>query len=156
MDLFALHSMLKVFASKSTLATRVTPSLLEVEEVHMETTPRTAPAQTQKRQAEKLVPRQEDPTRTHKRVKVAVGKHKSQHGEGSSRVPSKDTGSVASSAELTLLAYCRPKSMKELCRMTVRKNDKRYYVVQMIDLPSQYLGSEMRTRWANLKSLAQA
>ncbi|RWW87958.1 hypothetical protein BHE74_00003177 [Ensete ventricosum] len=77
MDLSALYDMPKVFADKSTPVARVTPSSLEVEEVRVEATLRTAQAPSPKRLIEKSVLRQEDSTRTHKRVKVAVGKHKS-------------------------------------------------------------------------------
>ncbi|RZS23286.1 hypothetical protein BHM03_00056192 [Ensete ventricosum] len=51
--------------------------------------------------------------------------------------------------------YRRPKSMKELCRTTVRKNDEGYYALQMIDLPQRDPDFEMWARWPNLKSLTQ-
>ncbi|RRT67842.1 hypothetical protein B296_00007841 [Ensete ventricosum] len=101
MDQSALRGMPKVSTDKSTPATRVTPSSLEV---CVEPAPRIAPAPTPKMSVEKLVPRQEDPSRTHKWDKVVVGKQKSWHGEGSSRVPSKDKGSIALSEELVLPA----------------------------------------------------
>ncbi|RZR76467.1 hypothetical protein BHM03_00001250 [Ensete ventricosum] len=143
MDLSALSDMPKVFAGKSTPAARVTPSSLEVEEVRVEATLRTAQAPSPKRLIEKLVLRQEDPTRTHKRVKVAVGKHKSRHGEGSSRAPSKDKELVGPNEEPTLPSRFRSKSMKELCRTTVRKNDEDYYALHMTDPPSQDPNFEM-------------
>ncbi|RWW79725.1 hypothetical protein BHE74_00011970 [Ensete ventricosum] len=105
MDLSALHDMLKVSPGKSTLAARVTPSSPEVEDVHVKAVLRTTPASTPKRPAKKSTPRQEDPTQTHKRVKVAVRKHKSRYGEGSSRLSSKDKGSIASSKEPVLPAH---------------------------------------------------
>ncbi|RWW59881.1 hypothetical protein BHE74_00033165 [Ensete ventricosum] len=144
MDLSTLRGMLKVSADKSAPATRVSSPSLEVEEVHVEAAPRTVPFVTPKRPAEKSTSRQEDPTRTHKRTKVVVGKHKSRHGgEGASRAPSKDKGPVAPSEELAPPARRRPKSMKELCGTTIRKNDEGYYVVHMADLPSQDLDSDM-------------
>ncbi|RZR86331.1 hypothetical protein BHM03_00013518 [Ensete ventricosum] len=107
MDLSALHDMLKVSPGKSTLAARVTPSSPEVEDVHVKAVLRTTPASTPKRSAKKSMPRQEDPTQTHKRVKVAVRKHKSRHGEGSSRLLSKDKRLIASSKEPVLPAHRR-------------------------------------------------
>ncbi|RRT76622.1 hypothetical protein B296_00028487 [Ensete ventricosum] len=143
MDLSALCDMPKVLVGKSTPVARVTPSSLEVEEVRVEATLRTAQAPSPKRLIEKSVLRQEDPTRTHKRVKVAVGKHKSRHGEGSSRAPSKDKELVGPNEEPTLPSRCRSKSMKELCRTNVRKNDEDYYALHMTDPPSQDPDFEM-------------
>ncbi|RWW51615.1 hypothetical protein BHE74_00042075 [Ensete ventricosum] len=51
--------------------------------------------------------------------------------------------------------YRRPKSMKELYKTTVHKNDEGYYALQMIDLPQRDPDFEMWARWPNLKSLTQ-
>ncbi|RWW34635.1 hypothetical protein GW17_00000601 [Ensete ventricosum] len=53
MDLTSLHGMPKVYTGKSTLAAWATSSSPEVEEVYMETAPRTSPTPTTKRPAKK-------------------------------------------------------------------------------------------------------
>ncbi|RWW00252.1 hypothetical protein GW17_00036788 [Ensete ventricosum] len=104
MDLSTLRSMPKVTTGKSTPAAQVSPPLPEVEEVHVEVAPRTILSATPKRPVEKSTPHQEDPARTHERTKVVVRKHKSRHGAGGSRAPSKGKGPTTSSEEPTPLA----------------------------------------------------
>ncbi|RWW01545.1 hypothetical protein GW17_00035412 [Ensete ventricosum] len=72
---------------------------------------------------------------------------------GSGIIPDKEP--AASSEELTPSVYRRLKSMKDLCRTTVHKNDEGYYVLQTADLPPRDLNFEIRDQWLNLKSLAQ-
>ncbi|RWV92753.1 hypothetical protein GW17_00044841 [Ensete ventricosum] len=129
MDLSALRGVPKVFAGKSAPATRATTSLLEVKEVDAETASRIAATPPLKRPTEKSTLHQEDPARAHKRVKGAVGKHKSRCDEGSSRTPSKDKGPTTPYEEPAPPAYRRSKLMKELCGTIVRKNDEGYYAL---------------------------
>ncbi|RWW88723.1 hypothetical protein BHE74_00002391 [Ensete ventricosum] len=129
MDLSALRGVPKVSTGKSAPATRATTSLLEVKEVHAETASRTAATPPLKRPTEKSTLHQEDPARAHKRVKGAVGKHKSRCDEGSSRTPSKDKGPTTPYEEPAPPAYRRSKLMKELCGTIVRKNDEGYYAL---------------------------
>ncbi|RWV97538.1 hypothetical protein GW17_00039666 [Ensete ventricosum] len=56
-------------------------------------------------------------------VKVTVRKHKSHHGEGSSQGNTREKEPVAPSEEDSLPTYHRPKSMKDLYDMRVRKDD---------------------------------
>ncbi|RRT74963.1 hypothetical protein B296_00020713 [Ensete ventricosum] len=50
--------------------------------------------------------------------------------------------STVSSEELAPHVYQRPKSMKDLCRTAIRKNDEGYNVLHMVDLSSKDLDSE--------------
>ncbi|RZS00924.1 hypothetical protein BHM03_00030709 [Ensete ventricosum] len=52
-------------------------------------------------------------------------------------------------------SFLYPKLMKELCEMTVCKNDERFYALHMSDLPPRDLESEMRARWEALKNSAR-
>ncbi|RRT64603.1 hypothetical protein GW17_00053637 [Ensete ventricosum] len=48
--------------------------------------------------------------------------------------------------------FVRPRSMKDLCRTKVRKDDVGYYALYMSDLAQQDPDKEMRARWENLKN----
>ncbi|RZS07384.1 hypothetical protein BHM03_00038215 [Ensete ventricosum] len=72
-----------------------------------------------------------------------MGKHKFLHGNGSSRAHSKGKESVSSSGEPAQLAYRHPKSMRELFRITIHKNNVGYYALQMTDLPPRDPDLEM-------------
>ncbi|RWW67799.1 hypothetical protein BHE74_00024728 [Ensete ventricosum] len=75
---------------------------------------------------------------------MTVGKHKSHCGEGSSRAPSRDKKSTVSSEEPAPRIYRRPKSMKDLCRIAICKNDEGYNVLHMVDLSPKDPDSEMQ------------
>ncbi|RZS13059.1 hypothetical protein BHM03_00044586 [Ensete ventricosum] len=96
---------------------------------------RAATALTPKRPTEVSTPHREGSTHTHKWIKMLVGKHKSQRGEGSSRARSKGKESGVLGGKPTQPAYRHPKLMKELCGMTVHKDDEGYYTLKMTDLP---------------------
>ncbi|RRT79651.1 hypothetical protein B296_00023479 [Ensete ventricosum] len=70
--------------------------------------------------------------RPSKQVKIAVRKHKSHHGEGSSRRAAQEREPKVL-AEDSSPTYRRPKSMRDLCVMQVREDDEGYYVLQMAD-----------------------
>ncbi|RZR96459.1 hypothetical protein BHM03_00025483 [Ensete ventricosum] len=62
---------------------------------------------------------------------------------GGSRVHSKSKELAVSSGELKQPTFRCPKSMKELCGTSVRKDDEGYYALHMIDLSPWDLDSEM-------------
>ncbi|RRT68808.1 hypothetical protein B296_00026326 [Ensete ventricosum] len=104
----------------------------------------------------------DDPARRHKKVKVLTRRHKSRHDEGESRSHSKGKEPAAPSKELetpvesdewgTSLVYHRPRSMKDLFKTKVHKDDARYYTLQMSDLGHQDPDKEMKARWRGLKN----
>ncbi|RWW51525.1 hypothetical protein BHE74_00042124 [Ensete ventricosum] len=82
---------------------------------------------------------------------MTMGKHKSRRGEGSSWGPFRGKEHVAPSEEPEPCVYRRPKSMKDLCGVTVHKNDKGYYILQMVDMHLKDPDSVMRARWPNFE-----
>ncbi|RRT71564.1 hypothetical protein B296_00013344 [Ensete ventricosum] len=98
---------------------RVENSPSEVEEVHVETIP--------KRPIGSPAPEQAATARPEKLVKIAVKKHKSHHGEGSSPATARGKEPVAPTKEDSSPTYRQPKSMKDLCGTRVRKDDEGYY-----------------------------
>ncbi|RWW87601.1 hypothetical protein BHE74_00003559 [Ensete ventricosum] len=100
-----------------------------------------------KRSARSPAPEQAASARPGKQVKVMVRKHKSHHGEGSSQGNTREKEPVAPSEEDSLPTYRRPKSMKDLYDMRVRKDDEGYYVLQIANSTPKDLDAMMRTRW---------
>ncbi|RWW28369.1 hypothetical protein GW17_00007156 [Ensete ventricosum] len=98
---------------------RVENSPSEVEEVHVETIP--------KRPIGSPAPEQAATARPEKLVKIAVKKHKSHHGEGSSPATARGKEPVDPTKEDSSPTYRQPKSMKDLCSTRVRKDDEGYY-----------------------------
>ncbi|RZR97191.1 hypothetical protein BHM03_00026317, partial [Ensete ventricosum] len=152
MDLARLHGMLKVLTGQPGSTTRAIVSSLEVQEVPAEAALRSATAPTLKRPSEGLMPPPEGSSRAHKRVKVTVGKHKSRCGDGSSQAHSKCKEPTALGGEPAQPTYCHPKSMRELFKMIVHKNDVGYYALQMTDLRPWDPNLEMQARWKALKN----
>ncbi|RRT54686.1 hypothetical protein B296_00043440 [Ensete ventricosum] len=107
MDLNVLHRKPRVLSGKNTLAFGVESSPPEVEEVRLET--------TTKRPAESPTPNQAATGRPGKRVKIVVRKHKSHHGEGSSRATAWEKEMKAPAEEDSSPSYRRLRSMKDLC-----------------------------------------
>ncbi|RWW55265.1 hypothetical protein BHE74_00038111 [Ensete ventricosum] len=142
----------KVSTGKPTQAAWATASSFEIEEVSVEAAPRIASTPTPKRPAEGLMSQHEDFDQAHKRVKVSVGKHKSQCDEGSSWMYSKDKEPVALGGEPVPPTYCRSKSIKVLRGTIMCKNDERYHALTVTDLPPWDLDSEMQARRRALKS----
>ncbi|RRT83603.1 hypothetical protein B296_00015508 [Ensete ventricosum] len=154
MILARFRGMPKVSIGKPGLVARATMSSAKVKEVLTEAAPRSVTALTPKRPTEGSMPPPEGFPYVHKWVKVTTGKHKSRHGEGSSLTCSKGKETVASCGEPMQPVYLHPKSMKELFRMTMLKNDVEYYALQMTDLPPRDPDLEMRAQWETLKNLA--
>ncbi|RWW07192.1 hypothetical protein GW17_00029435 [Ensete ventricosum] len=98
------------------------------------------------------VPAREVPTR----------RHKSRHGDGDSRSHSKGKELAASSKELETPAESEEggaspvhhysRSMKDLFKTKVHKDDAGYYTLHMSDLGHQDPDKEMKARWRGLKN----
>ncbi|RWW04069.1 hypothetical protein GW17_00032734 [Ensete ventricosum] len=155
MDLDELRGMPKVSGGKA-LSTR--PAAREVD-----TSPsREAPKASSKRPIDAPAEQVDNPARRHKKVKVLTRRHKSRHCEGESRSRSKGKEPAAPSEELNTPAksdeggalpiHHRPRSMKDLFKMKVHKDDAGYYTLQMSDLGHQDPDKEMKARWRGLKN----
>ncbi|RWW84949.1 hypothetical protein BHE74_00006420, partial [Ensete ventricosum] len=93
-----------------------------------------------------------DPTATgrpRKRVKIIVRRHKAHHGEGSSHKADRERESEVLAGD-TSPTYNQPKSMRDLCDMRVREDDKGHYILQMADWAPSDSSAAMRARWLNL------
>ncbi|RWV89329.1 hypothetical protein GW17_00048525, partial [Ensete ventricosum] len=83
----------------------------------------------------------DDPARRPKKVKVLTRRHKSRHGEGESHSRSKSKEPAAPSEELEMpaesdeggasLVHHRPRSMKDLFKTKVHKDNVGYYTLHM-------------------------
>ncbi|RRT66549.1 hypothetical protein B296_00012318, partial [Ensete ventricosum] len=104
----------------------------------------------------------DDPARRPKKVKVMTRRHKSQHGEGEPRSHSKGKEPAALSEEPETPAesdeggaspvHHRPRSMKDLFKTKVHKDDAGYYTLHMSDLGHKDPDKEMKARWRGLKN----
>ncbi|RWW44714.1 hypothetical protein BHE74_00049506 [Ensete ventricosum] len=104
----------------------------------------------------------DDPARRHKKVKILSRGHKSRHGKGGSRSHSKGKEPTApveepetlveSDEEDASLVHHRPRSMKDLFKTKVQKDDAGYYALYMSDLAHQDPDKEMQARWGKLKN----
>ncbi|RWW82731.1 hypothetical protein BHE74_00008791 [Ensete ventricosum] len=100
--------------------------------------------------------------RRHKKVKVLTRRHKSRHDKRESRSHSKDKKPAALSEEPDTPVesdeggaspvHHRPRSMKDLFKTKVHKDDVGYYTLQMSDLGHQDPDKEMKARWRGLKN----
>ncbi|RWW65497.1 hypothetical protein BHE74_00027195 [Ensete ventricosum] len=98
----------------------------------------------------------DDPARQQKKVKVLTRRHKSRHGEGGSHSHSKGKEPIAPAEEPKTpvesdegdasLVHHRPRSMKDLFKTKVHKDDAGYYVLHMFDLDHQDPDKEMKAR----------
>ncbi|RZS27556.1 hypothetical protein BHM03_00061049 [Ensete ventricosum] len=123
---------------------------------------REAPKALSKRLIDAPTEQVDDPTRRHKKVKVLMMRHKSRHDEGESHSHSKGKKPAAPSEELKTPVECdeggaslvhhRPRSMKDLFKTKVHKDNAGYYTLQMSDLGHQDLDKEMKARWRGLKN----
>ncbi|KAJ8492395.1 hypothetical protein OPV22_014116 [Ensete ventricosum] len=138
MDLGNLRGMPKVLGGK-TPAARSAASTQGVSEAP----PTEAPRSSSKRSSDTSVP-SDDPSRRHKKVKILSRRHKSRHREGGSRSHSKGKepaasveepeGQAESLEEAGTPVFVRPRSMKDLCKTKVHKDDVGYYALYMSDL----------------------
>ncbi|RZS12727.1 hypothetical protein BHM03_00044215 [Ensete ventricosum] len=117
------HRKPRMSGGKNFSVARVENSPSEVEEVHVETIP--------KRPIGSPAPEQAATARPEKLVKIAMKKHKSHHGEGSSPATARGKEPVDPTKEDSSPTYRQPKSMKDLCSTRVRKDDEGYYVLQI-------------------------
>ncbi|RRT32798.1 hypothetical protein B296_00037054 [Ensete ventricosum] len=149
MDLGELRGMLKVTSGK------VPPTHTAAWEVGASPT-REAPKASSKRPIDAPTEHAEDAARRHKKVKVLTRRHKSHLGEGESRSRSKGKEPAAPSEEPETPvgseeggaspARCRPRSMKDLFKTKVHKDDMGYYTMLMFDLGHQDPEKEMKAR----------
>ncbi|RWW90057.1 hypothetical protein BHE74_00000809 [Ensete ventricosum] len=103
-----------------TLVTQVASPAREVRGTPSNEALRSSSAPTPKRPFDSSTPQSNDSTRGHKRVKTSSGKHKSRR---ELKAP------VELAEETVALVFRRPKSMRDLCRTSVRKDDEGYYAL---------------------------
>ncbi|RRT32675.1 hypothetical protein B296_00042868 [Ensete ventricosum] len=155
MDLGELHRMPKVTNGK------VPPTHPAAREVGASPA-REAPKASSKRPVDAPAEQATDAARHHKKVKVLTRRHKSRLGEGESRSRSKGKELAAPSEEPEMPAgseeggasptHSRPRSVKDLFKTKVHKDDVGYYTLLMSDLGHQDPEKEMKARWKGLKN----
>ncbi|RZS27888.1 hypothetical protein BHM03_00061420 [Ensete ventricosum] len=155
MDLDELRGMPKVSSGKAPL-TRIAAREVGVSPA------REAPKASSKRPVDAPAKQADDPARQHKKVKVLTMRHKSRHSEGESRSHSKGKKPAAPSEEPDTPiesdeggaspVHHHPRSMKDLFKMKVHKDDTGYYTLQMSNLGHQDPDKEMKARWRGLKN----
>ncbi|RRT45857.1 hypothetical protein B296_00016996 [Ensete ventricosum] len=118
-DLNALRRKLKMSGVKNSSDARVESSPPEVEEIHVEATP--------KRPVGSSAPEQVATARLEKWVKMTMKNHKSHHGEGSSQAATRGKEPAALTEEDSSPTYPRPKLMKDLCGTRVFKDDTTFF-----------------------------
>ncbi|RRT73375.1 hypothetical protein B296_00004438 [Ensete ventricosum] len=131
MDLGDLRGMPKMSSGKVP-STRVTAPTREVDV----SPAREAPKTSSKRPIDAPTGQADDPARRHKKVKMLMRRHKPRHGEGESRshsedkkpaVPSEEPDTPVESDEGGASSiHHRPRSMKDLFKMKVHKDDAGY------------------------------
>ncbi|RZS23680.1 hypothetical protein BHM03_00056649 [Ensete ventricosum] len=156
MDLGDLRGMPKVSRGKAPGA-RSTASTQGVDGAP----PTEAPKSSSKRPSGSLVP-SDDPSRRHKKVKILSRRHKSCRDEEGSRSHSKGKEPAEPVEEPEMLGepaeedaspvFHRPRSMKDLFKTKVHKDDAGYYALHMSDLAHQDPDKEMQPRWEGLKN----
>ncbi|RWW40813.1 hypothetical protein BHE74_00053749, partial [Ensete ventricosum] len=124
MDLNVLRKKPRMPGGKSAPVVGPESAQPEVEVIHTEA--------SAKRPVESLVANQATTGRPGKQIKIAVRKHKSHCGKGSSRRAAREREPEVS-VDDSSLTYHRPKSMRDLCGMRVREDNEGYYVLQMAD-----------------------
>ncbi|RWV77214.1 hypothetical protein GW17_00061990, partial [Ensete ventricosum] len=157
MDLSDLHGMPKVSGGK-TPSVRATVPAREVSV----SPAREAPKISSKWSVDTPNEQTDDPANRHKKVKILSRRHKSRHGEGGSRSYSRGKEPTESVEEPETLedsteedaspVFHRPRSMKDLFKTKVYKDDAGYYVLHMSDLAHQDPEKEMQPRWEGLKN----
>ncbi|RRT45271.1 hypothetical protein B296_00032779 [Ensete ventricosum] len=159
MDLGELRGMPKVSGGKA-------PSTRAVAREVGASPARETPKTSSKRPIDTLAEQVDDPARQHKKVKVLTRRHKSRHGERESRSRSKGKEPAAPSEESDTPVesdeggaspvHHRPRSMKDLLKTKVHKDDAGYYTLQMSDLGHQDPDKEMKAIWRGLKNSTKA
>ncbi|RRT33176.1 hypothetical protein B296_00054882, partial [Ensete ventricosum] len=156
-DLDELRGMPKVSNGKPPSTRTVAPAREVITSPARET-----PKASSKRSIDASTEQVDNLARRSKKVKKLTKRHKSQHGEGETRSRSKGKEPAAPSEELeTPVEYDeggassihhRPRSMKDLFKTKVHKDDVGYYTLHMSDLGHQDLDKEMKARWRGLKN----
>ncbi|RWW65858.1 hypothetical protein BHE74_00026805, partial [Ensete ventricosum] len=152
MDLGELRGMHKVSGCKAPSTCTAAPAREVVTSPARET-----PKASSKRSIDASTEQVDDPARRSKKVKVLTRRHKSRHGEGETRSPSKGKEPAAPSEELETPVesdkggaspvHHRPRSMKDLFKTKkVHKDDTGFYTLHMSDLGHQDLDKEMKAR----------
>ncbi|RRT62182.1 hypothetical protein B296_00005149 [Ensete ventricosum] len=124
---------------------------------------REAPKASSKRPVDAPTEQADDAARRHKKIKVLTRRYKSRLGEGEScsqskgkepATPSEEPETPAESEEEGASpAHRRPRSMKDLFKTKVHKDDAGYYTLLMSDLGHQHPEKkEMKARWKGLKN----
>ncbi|RRT78333.1 hypothetical protein B296_00001263 [Ensete ventricosum] len=156
MDLGDLRGMLKMSGEKAPVA-RSAASTQRIGGVP----PTEVPKSSSKRPFGSPVP-SDDPSRRHKKVKILSRRHKSRRGEEGSRSHSKgkepaepveEPETLRDSAEEDASpVFHRSRSMKDLFKTKVHKDNVGYYALHMSDLAHQDPEKEMQPRWEGLKN----
>ncbi|RRT40372.1 hypothetical protein B296_00035312 [Ensete ventricosum] len=136
MDLDDLCGMPKMFGGKASSVRTAAPA----QEVGVSPA-REAPKASSKRPIDAPTEQVDDPARWPKKVKVLTRRHKSRHDEGGSRSHSKGKELIAPTEEPespvefnegdVSLVHHRPRSMKDLFKTKVHKDDAGYYTLHM-------------------------
>ncbi|RRT38696.1 hypothetical protein B296_00045171 [Ensete ventricosum] len=158
MDLGDLRGMTKMSGGKTSSVRTAVPA----REVGVSLV-REAPKASSKRPIDASIKQVDDPARWPKKVKVLTMRHKSRHDEGGSRSHSKGKEPVAPAKELespvesnegdASPVHHRPRSMKELFKTKVHKDDAGYYALHMSDLGHQDPDKEMKARCGGAEKL---
>ncbi|RZR88021.1 hypothetical protein BHM03_00015509 [Ensete ventricosum] len=121
-----------------------------------------APKASSKRPIDVPVEQVVDAAKRHKKIKVPTRRHKSRLGEEGSRSRSKGKEPAAPSEEPDMPVefeeggaspvHRHPRSMKDLFKTKVEKDDVGYYTMLMSDLGHQDPEKEMKARWKGLKN----
>ncbi|RWW88633.1 hypothetical protein BHE74_00002483 [Ensete ventricosum] len=154
MDLDDLRGMPKVSEGKTPSVRAAVPA----QEVGISPA-REAPKTSSKRPIDTLNEQTDDPARRHKKVKILSRRHKSCHGESRSHSkgkepvePVEEPETLGDSVEEDASSvFHRPRSMKDLFKTKVHKDDAGYYALHMSDLAHKDPEKEMQLRWEGLK-----
>ncbi|RRT48151.1 hypothetical protein B296_00024926 [Ensete ventricosum] len=157
MDLGELHGMPKVSGGKAPSTHATTPA----REVGASPA-RETPTASSKRPINASTEQVNNPAQRPKKVKVLTRRHKFRHGEGESRSRSKGKEPTTPSEELETPAefdeggaspvHHRPRSMKDLFKTKVHKDDAGNYTLHISDLGHQDPDKEMKAKWRGLKN----
>ncbi|RZS01386.1 hypothetical protein BHM03_00031229 [Ensete ventricosum] len=155
MDLDDLRGMPKVSEGKTPSVRAAVPA----QEVGISPA-REAPKTSSKRPIDTLNGQTDDPARRHKKVKILSRRHKSCHGESRSHSKGKEPMEPVEEPEMledsveedASPVFHRPRSMKDLFKTKVHKDDAGYYALHMLDLAHQDPEKEMQPRWEGLKN----
>ncbi|RWW36725.1 hypothetical protein BHE74_00058230 [Ensete ventricosum] len=135
MDLGDLRGMPKMYDGKAPSTRAAAPA----REVGVSSA-REAPKASSKRSIDAPTEQVDDPARRHKK-----GKEPAAPSEEPETPAESDEGGASS-------VHHRPRSMKDLFKTKIHKDDAGYYTLQMSDLGHQDSDNEMKARWRGLKN----